>query len=159
MRRSIIAVSLALPAVYLCSALVQPSPGNPPCDNLFPHEPVVMYEVHGNTLCCLVDVQMTVWGDGFVRAASAETASGRAQHAYVDPLLVQDLVADLGALGAGAGCDVQIFTSDVPLETLTILRGTTDGRARTWSWLGDDGHNGAVSLRLNQFLQATFPGF
>jgi hypothetical protein len=54
---------------------------------------------------------------------------------------------------------VPSFTSDVPLATLTLLRGATDGRTRTWSWLGDDGQNGAIEQRLNQFLHDTFPGF
>ncbi len=159
MRRSIPTVSLVLPAVLLCAALA-PTTTPPPCVNTFPHEPVLMYEVSGRSICCLVDIQLTVWNDGSVRAASAdEFGVGRAHIAVIPPLAVQGLLADMNAFGAGSACDVPSFSNDVPLSTLTVLRGTTEGRARTWSWLGDDSHNGAVEQRLNQFLHDTFPGF
>lgn len=159
MRRSILTVSLVLPALGLCAALA-PTATPPPCVNIYPHEPVLMYEVSGYSLCCLIDIQMTIYGDGSVRAASAdEFGIGRAQIAHVSPAELQALLTDLSAFGAGSSCDVQSFFNDVPLSTLTMLRGTTDGRARTWSWLGDDGQNGAIEQRLNQFLHATFPGF
>jgi len=158
MRRSIWTALFALPALYLCAALAPTT--TPPCTNVFPHEPVLMYEVSGRSLCCLVDIQMTIWNDGSVRAASAdESGVGRAQIAVVPPLLVQGLLADLNMFGAGSSCDVPTMTSDAPLATLTLLRGATDGRTRTWSWLGDDGQNGAIEQRLNQFLHDTFPGF
>lgn len=158
MRRSIFAVSLVPSVLCLCAALA-PEPAPPPCPNVFVHEPVVMYEVSGRTLCCAVDLQMTVWGDGSARVASADDGNGRARVAWVAPSAVQDLIADLGALGAGLACDQPDLTSDVPLSTLTVLRGTTEGRARTWSWLGDDGHGNAIEARLGQFLQDAFPGF
>lgn len=158
MRRSILTALLALPALYVCAALA-PTTVAPSCVNEFPHEPVLMYEVSGRSLCCLVDIQMTIWSDGSARAASAdESGPGRAQIAYIPPLAVQGLLAELNTLGAGAACDEPSFTSDVPLSTLTLLRGTTDARAHTWSWLGDDGHGGAIELRLNQFLHTHFPG-
>lgn len=162
MRRSILTVSLVLPvlgALGLCAALA-PTATPPPCVNVFPHEPILMYEVSGRSLCCLVDIQMTIYGDGSVRAASAdESGPGRAQIAYVPPLAIQGLIADLNMFGAGTSCDVPSFFNDVPLSTLTLLRGVTDGRTRTWSWLGDDGQNGAIEQRLNQFLHDTFPSF
>jgi len=158
MRRSILAALLVPPTALLCVA-VAPTPAAVPCDNIFPHEPVLMYELSGYTLCCPIDVQLTVFGDGSTRIASAEGTNGRARIQYVSQAEVQSLLADLGALGAGVACDVPSFFSDVPLATLTLMRGTTEGRARTWSWLGDDGQNNAIQARLDQFVQQTFPGF
>jgi len=158
MRRSILAALLVPPAAWLCVAIA-PTQGTAPCDNIFPHEPVLLYEVSGNTLCCAIDLQLTVFRDGSARLASAEGTNGRARIQYVSPSVVQSLLADLGALGAGFACDVPSFFSDVPLSTLTLMRGTTEGRARTWSWLGDDGQNNAIQARLDLFVQQTFPGF
>lgn len=163
MRRAIFVATLVLPAAFLCVALapspVAPSPLAPPCDNLYAHEPVLLYEVSGPTLCCTIDLQLTVFGDGAVRIASADAADGRARMQYVSPLQVQGLLADLASFGAGTACDVPSFFSDVPLSTLTLMRGTTEGRARTWSWLGDDGHGNAIQARIDGFVQQTFPGF
>lgn len=158
MRRSILAALFVPPAALLCLAIA-PTPAAVPCDNIFPHEPVLLYEISGNSLCCMIDVQLTVFGDGSARIASAEGTNGRSRINYVSQTEVQTLLSDLGALGAGVACDVPSFFSDVPLATLTLMRGTTEGRTRTWSWLGDDGHNGAIQARLDLFVQQTFPGF
>ncbi len=161
MRPVTLSALLVLPAALVCAALV-PTP--PPCVNVFAHEPVVVYEVTGNTLCCQIDVQLTVFSDGWVRAnraagAEGAPAGGKSQVGQVPVADVQALLGDLAQLGAGTSCDQPDLTSDTPLSTLTLLRGTTDARAHSWSWLGDDGHGGAIAARLDQFLQAAFPGF
>jgi hypothetical protein len=158
MQPRILTVPAALAVLVLAAA--RPAPP-PPCLNVFPHEPVLFYEVSGFTLCCLVDQQLAVYGDGSVRISRAtyDGANSKSQLAYVGTGSVQALVADLGALGAGSACDDPAQVSDVPLSTLTMMRGETDGRAHTFSWLHADGTGGAVAARLDAFVAATFPGF
>jgi len=153
---------LTVPAVLaiLVLAAARPAPP-PPCANLFPHEPVVVYEISGHTLCCLVDESLTVYGDGYARLSRAtyDGTGSKSQLAYVGTAPVQALIADLGALGAGTSCDRPELVSDMPLSTLSVMRGETDGRAHTFSWFFDDGAGGAITARLDAFVQATFPGF
>jgi len=169
MRRTILTLSLGLPALALgalaLSAAVAPTQA-PPCANIFPHEPVVIFEITGGTLAGPIDRQITVYSDGLVRGAQTAPGTptslvggGSAQVAYVDPAMVQSLVADLGMLGAGTGCDRPELVTDTPLSTLTIIRGTTESRSRTWSWLGEDGTGGAITQRLQAFQAAALPGF
>ena len=153
---------LTVPAVLaiLVLAAARPAPP-PPCTNVFTHEPVLMYEVSGFTLCCQVDQALSVYGDGFVRLSRAtyDGTNSKSQLAYVGTAPIQALLADLGALGAGSACDVPIQVSDMPLSTLSLMRGETDGRAHTFSWLYDDGTGGAITARLDAFIQATSPSF
>ncbi len=168
MRRTVLSLSLGLSAlacgVFAVNSAFAPPQG--PCENVFPHEPVVIFEVTGSTLCCPIDFQMTVYSDGLVRGAATAGgsttslgATGNAQVGHVTPAQVQSLLVDLGQLGAGTGCDRPELLSDTPLSTLTIIRGSTDSRSRTWSWLGDDGTAGAITQRLQAFRALALPGF
>lgn len=158
MRHSIASLFVVVPAAFVCVALA-PTPAVPQCENVWPHEPVLLYEVAGHTLCCPIDLQLTVYGDGFARIAGSDAGEGRARTSFVGAASVQSLIADLGALGAGTACDRPDLITDVPLSTLTLMRGTTEGRARTYSWLGDDGSGGAITTRIDQFVASAFPTF
>lgn len=159
MRPTTLAVPICAVTLALALGTGAAAPAALPCVNEIPHEPVVLFEITGSTLAGPLDVHLVVYSDGFARVAygTYDGVGSEARLTVVPPAEVQDLAQDLLLLGAGVNCDRFDFTSDVPQSTLTILRGATDARAHTYSWLGDDGANGAIEQRLHQFIQAAFP--
>lgn len=159
MRPMTLAVPICAVTLALALGTGAAAPAVPPCANDIPHEPAVLFEITGSTLAGPFDLHLVVHSDGFARLAygTYDGVGSQARLAVVPPADVLDLAQDLVQLGAGVSCDRFDFTSDVPQSTLTVLRGATDARAHTYSWLGDDGANGAIEQRLNQFIQAAFP--
>lgn len=156
MYRTVVASSLAaLPFLFF-------QPAAPPaCPNTLPHEPIVIFDVHGGTLGGPVDIQLTVYNDGLARICQTQSFSGAidARLATVTPAEALQLSLDLGQLGAGVLCDADFMFTDTPMSTLTILRDMTDSRSHTFSWIGADSAYGLIEQRLYTFIQATFPNF
>lgn len=132
-----------------------------PCNNVIPHEPLVVYDNSGGTLAGLFDLSMTVYNDGWVRASTYTQFSGasKSETAYVGSQLAAQFARDLAQLGAGTLCDQVSFANDLPTQTLTLLRDFTDTRAHTYSWVEGNASYWPVEQRVQAFFAATFPNF
>ena len=128
------------------------------CDNVIVHEPLLVFEVKGSTLAAQVDRTLIVFADGSLKLAEAEFAGqGRCARAQTTPESVLALKQALTQAGAAILCDDPQQVTDVPLRTLTFLRGAQDARAHTFSyWLGA-GDYAVVDALLEQFIAEQFP--
>ena len=128
------------------------------CPNLLLHEPLVLYELSGATLIGPVDRTLTVYADGALKlSAASATGPGECTLGQTTPELAQALQQELVRAGAFDLCDDARNVSDVPLNTLTLLRGAQDARAHTFSyWIGD-GHYQAVDDAIAKFITVQFP--
>lgn len=146
---------LALSAVPLAGehVPVRPISHTTGCSNAILHEPLLIYEVHGGTLVGPVDLHVVVYSDGFVRLTNAtDPEAPEARVVRTDPEAVSDLMLDLERCGSMIECDAVGQVTDVPLQTLTVLRPGTDVRGHTFSWWLPDGTSAAVESRIEQFL-------
>jgi hypothetical protein len=128
------------------------------CENKIVHEPVLVYELAGSTLIAQIDKTLYVYADGSLKLAVAEADSlGFCLRAKTDPKVVFNLQQALVQAGVLVLCDDPRNVTDVPLNTLTYLRGTQDARAHTFSyWLGD-GEYAQVDALLQNFIVEQFP--
>jgi hypothetical protein len=161
-RHAWLACSLALFVVPLASSSNAPA-ARQACANLVAHEPIVVYEVTGYTVAGqLVDRSLAVYGDGLARISAAEDGggAGRARIAYLSPATAASLQRDLASAGAFTLCDDPFPVADMPMSTLTVLRGATDAKARTysWWWAQQTPYEPAEQV-LASFIAAHFPGF
>jgi hypothetical protein len=151
-----------IPALLAVPFLAAPAPvAVAPCENLIPHEPLLLYDVTGATFGGPIDIGLTVYGDGTARISSflAGSNTADARVAYVGTDAARQLVQDLVELGAASLCDVPSFINDLPATTLTIFRGGTDSRAHTFSWYDARAPYSTIQQRVQTFIQETFPGF
>ncbi len=129
-----------------------------PCPNPLPHEPLVVYEVTGGTLAGPVDGLLTVYVDGFARfGSSLGPGPGFLFSVQVSPQTADQLHSGLLAAGALRQCDQPDFYNDVPLSTLTVLRGDAKQNGNTFSWFVAEGEVGTIEALLQSFIAATFP--
>lgn len=154
-----ILVSIVAAVPFSLSAMPVPAPV--PCTEVVPHAPLVVYDVSGGTLAGLIDIGLTVYNDGWVRASSWTQATGanKSDVAYVGPAVVAQLVRDLAQGGGGVLCDQVSFANDLPTQTLTILRDATDTKGHTYSWVEGNPNYWLVEQRMQAFFAATFPNF
>jgi hypothetical protein len=128
-----------------------------PCANLTPRELIVAYDVTGGTLTGPVDLHLSVYSDGSARLSSSlGDGLGSSQHVHLDPAVTTGLVQGLIGAGAMTHCDVPDFLSDVPLSTLTVLRGPARKRANSFSWTGGDDEIAVMQALLNTFVADHF---
>lgn len=132
----------------------------PTCENILVHEPIVMFELSGSSFAGPVERLLTIYGDGSMKLAAADAAGpGKCSVGQLTPENALAFQQALAQAGAGSLCDDGLFVTDVPLRTLTFLRGGQDTRAHTFSyWLGD-GDYAAVDALLEDFIAEQFPGF
>ncbi len=129
-----------------------------PCPNPLPHEPLVVYEVSGGTFAGTVDGFLTVTTDGVARySSSLGSGPGFALTAYVGDAAAAGLHAGLISAGALRQCDQDVVWNDVPLSTLTVLRGTTPQSGVTFSWWVAEGDVVRIEALLSAFIVAHFP--
>lgn len=134
----------------------------PGCVDVFPHHPIVVYEISGGTLAGPLDQELLVYGDGFARlsSATANFGAGSSKQAFVGDAAAAALITSLSQNGAFQLCDVPDQVSDMPLTTLTVMRGNTDSRVHTFSWfLAPPGQHAACEQILQNFVAAHFPSF
>jgi hypothetical protein len=150
---------LALAAVPLAGDPVSIRPSAQAyCPNALDHEPVLMFERTGGTLMGPVDLLLVVHGNGRVRLADfSEAELPQGGFANVDPEAVSDLMLDLERYGAWIECDDSGMVTDVPLNTITLLKPGTNARSHTHSWWLPEGANGAIEARIELFLDEAFP--
>ena len=128
-----------------------------PCANLTPRELLVAYDVTGGTLAGPIDLHLSVYSDGAARLSSSlGDGLGSSQHVFLDPAETSGLVQGLIGAGAMTHCDVEDFLSDVPLSTLTVLRGQARQRANSFSWTGGDDEIAVMQALLNAFIAEHF---
>jgi len=153
---ALLALSLAaLPSRELPREAESPAS---PCPNPIPREPVVLYEVNGGTLAGPIDNFLSVHNDGSARLSSylGGAGTGSSQYVTMDPLEVDALRQALAQAGALSQCDQPDFTSDTPLQTLTVFRASPTRRANTFSWFTSDGDLALIQSILDDFIAAHF---
>ena len=152
--------SLLLGSLFLLPFFQPAAVGVTPCPNVLPHEPIVVYEVAGFGLAGQFDLELLVYGDGSARLSSTVAGGdGKAQNGFVGQDGATALLAQLTQAQAFFLCDQDLAVSDVPLQTLTVLRPKTDGRGHTFSWwIAEDGIV-PVQQTLDAFIASTFPNF
>jgi hypothetical protein len=152
-----ITFAAVLSVAFLASPEISRSLTNQGCTNLYPREPLVLYEVSGGSLGGPIDYTLSVNNDGSARLASSiGDGMGSSQLVAVPPAEVAALHGDLVALGAFMLCDQEELVSDVPLSTLTIFRTTPRPRTNTFSWLGGAAEVGEIQMRLEDFIAEHF---
>ncbi len=135
-----------------------PAPG---CVDVFPHHPIVVYEVSGGTLAGPLDQELIVYGDGSARlsSATANFGAGSSRQAFIGDAAAAALITSLSQNGAFQLCDLSDQVSDMPLSTLTVMRGNTDSRVHTFSWFFAQGQHATAEQILQTFIATNFPGF
>ena len=131
-----------------------PSPFTP-CPNPLPHEPLVIYEVTGSDFIGPVDSFLAVYSDGLARHSSS--VDGFSVTTYVGSS-AQSLHAELIAAGALQQCDAEDIGNDIPLSTLTVLRGASRQSGNSFSWFGAEGPVTSMEAALTEFIAVHFPG-
>lgn len=168
MIRSLISLSLVAPVYFAGSQVLQPNRpaaelGGPltPCPNVIAHEPIVVYEVSGSTLLGPTDLSLIVYSDGALRlsSSSANEGAGKIASAAIDAEDAAQLAADLVATSVGKGCDQNATVTDMPLKTLTLLRGDAHAKAHSHSWWTANGSEARAEFVLESFIAAAFPNF
>jgi hypothetical protein len=132
-----------------------------PCPNVLPHEPIVIYDINGFTLAGPLDLQMVVYGNGFARLSTTNTANGegKSRITTVSQGDANKLLATLAKKGAFELCDDPSFVSDMPMSTLTVMRADTSVRTHTYSWWVAQGPYGPAEQVLLDFISSAFPNF
>lgn len=160
LRTSIVLALSTLPVAVGTHTAAHFTPVSSACPNAILHEPLLVYEVHGGTLAGPVDLNLIVFSDGqarWVDLTDADVPRGGVVNS--DPDAALDLVRDLERIGGGLNCDAQGYVTDVPLHTLTLLKPGTDTRAHTFSWWLPESSNGAIQLRIEQFMAEFAPEY
>ena len=141
-------------------------PGSGVCDSIS-RNPVLIYDVTGGTLIGLVHRNLVVYDDGTATISKRDetvfpapgTIDEDVAIVSVGQPAVRSLVSELFDEGAGTLCDQSNFFLDVPLTTVTFLRGRGDQRAHTFSYLGGGGDYAGVQGAISDFINTYFPGF
>ena len=68
------------------------------------------------------------------------------------------LVSDLHRAGAMILCDQEVYVTDVPLHTLTIMEPRPDAIAHTFSYWAGVGQYAATAAVVDNFVETYFPG-
>ncbi|MFN0006700.1 MAG: hypothetical protein ACKVXR_02240 [Planctomycetota bacterium] len=161
-------IPLSLAAV--CSVLALRGTGSPamaaaplavPCPNVLPHEPIVVYDINGYTLAGPLDLQMTVYGNGFARLSTtnANNGEGKSRITTVSQADADNLLILLAKHGAFELCDDPTVVSDMPMSTLTVMKPDTSVRTHTYSWWVGHGAYGPPEQVLLDFIASAFPNF
>lgn len=145
---------------FVLSALAAPAPAPALCLNPLVHEPVLVYDMAGGTLLGPIYRHLAVYDDGHAIASRTTDSSdpGAAATNFLTAAEVAQLRDDLKTAGAGVLCDDPSSVSDVPLQTISFFRGTTDASVHTFSyWLGAAPYDGVDNV-ITALYAAKFPG-
>lgn len=161
----------ALVPVLLAPFLVQSAPTQLPpsapleptqtCCNSILHEPFLVYDVAGSTLAGPVFRHLVVYDDGHAMLAAAADAThpGGVATAQLTRAEVQALRNALVIQGAWSHCDDDAQVSDVPVKTVTVLQGTTNAIAHSYSYRIATAGLAGVEQRIEMLIALKFPGF
>ena len=117
-------------------------------------EPVLVFDVTGSTIAGPIHVNMVVYNNGFVSYASDESFSGGdlVSIQTLDPAVIKKLVRELARAGAKDLGDSTISGADLPLTTVTFLKGSTNAASHTFSYTAPIGAYAAVATVINDFI-------
>ena len=127
------------------------------CDNTAPIEPIVLWDVTGETFAGLpIHGTLTVYNNGMASVASRVT--GDIRTALVGVAAARALRARLVNVGAAVLCDGP-EGADLPVTTLTLLDGQPNALAHTFSYWAASGPYAGVQAVIDTFLAQNFQGF
>lgn len=157
LRSNLLAISLLVPALFAADPQ-RPGEGGGG-DDLYPRAPVLLHQVSGSTLAGPYEALVTVYSDGHATCSSIDalTGVGTMSVATLGEGELLSLVQALRAAGAFDLHDQSMIVMDLPLTTITVLRGGTDAAAHTFSyWYGADEYAGVATI-LDTLKQRHFP--
>lgn len=151
----------ALATLALTGLTTSAAPQTAGCENVWPHELVLVHDVAGSTLIGPYFQHLAVYNDGhaILSRTTYSPDPGAAATAFLTAHEIAELRADLVAAGVGTLCDEPSLVSDVPLTTVTYFRGTTTAGARTFSYMGAWMEHAAVEQVVQDLIAEKFPGF
>lgn len=132
---------------------------------LLDQEPVLVYNFRGLTFTGTLFTQLTVYNSGLASIARHDTVffpPDEDLDVQVNSVTEQgaaQLLRSLSAAGAFVLQDPSEVFLDVPIHTVTVLRGATDALAHTFSYYSGVGEYAAVDDVISSFIAQTFPGF
>ena len=127
--------------------------------NLIKHELLVSYDLTGSTLAGPFNMTLEVFNDGTAKIAGVTAAGADARIANVGPATARQFARELYDAGAWQLSDQPGNFADVPLSTVTVLRGIDDQKAHVFSfWVGTNEY-APVQASLTLFVSTHFPGF
>lgn len=127
--------------------------------NLIKHELLVAYDLTGSTFAGPFDLNVEVYNDGLAKISGVNSNGGDARITFVTPAEARQLARDLHNAGAWSLPDQPGTFNDVPLKTLTVLRGASKQTGHTFSyWAGQNEYLG-VEATMQLFIATEFPGF
>lgn len=163
---SLLPLALAAGVLFVARPAAEPTaPGlDPGCPNPIPHEPVILVDVSGATLLGPVHAHLAIYSNG--QASYSEQRPGGlglqpAVRVGTAQLVPADLIAlrrSLELAGASLLCDQAQVVLDVPLTTVTVLRGGPQAQAHTFSYWIPSGPYALVQERIDAALALYFPG-
>lgn len=167
-------LALSIPALYSAQA---PSPSFTPapapvpvpgCDNTWDRDPLVVYDISGYTLTGALHRHLSIYSDGTATISSVSgiqgstwfPASNKADFTFVGADIALKTWSAVRAAGALNECDSSLNVSDVPLQTVTVFRGSQNQSSRTYNYLlADTTAKVKIEQILNDFIQQYFPNF
>jgi hypothetical protein len=136
------------------------------CVNLFPQEPLIVFDISGFTLTGMLHQHFAVYSSGLVSISEAGGGGGsfpfgsKADMTFVAPEEAKKLWSKVVQAGAMSICDIPSFVNDAPLTTVTVHRGDTNSQAHTYSYYdASTPESAAVQDAIQKFMTATFPNF
>lgn len=168
-RRLLLAALAFSPLAFFAVRPAAAVPGG--CGNLFPNEPLVLFDTTGFTLSgSLIHQNLVVYGSGIAAySVSSQQLTpplegsfdfGDAKVAMLTPETAQRFLRELAFAGAFSLCDEPAFVADVPPSTLTVFNGGTDAAAHSFSFFGGglSQPHATVAQIVDAFITAHFPG-
>lgn len=160
-------------AVAAVAVFVHSLPGTAPaapaagdCPNIFESEPLVVYDVSGFGLGGPIHRHLAVYDNGLASMSSGGSGGGAGGGAglsdfkFLPSSVAFQLARDLFDAGAWDVCDEFVNVSDIPLTTVTVLRGATTGPSHSYSYLAPESPQALEADQILQdFIATHFPGF
>ena len=117
-------------------------------------EPVLVFDVTGNSFVGPIHVNMVVYNNGFVSYASDESFFGGdiVSTQQLNPTVIKKLVRKLELAGADVLGDSITPTADLPLTTITFLKGSTNSPSHSFSYTAPIGAYSTVATVINDFI-------
>ena len=158
MRTAFVSALLVASTIPLLAGLQDPPAlSTADCVNVHVHEPLLIYEQSGATLSGQIDRTLVVYGDGSMKlASSTPNEQGTCKSVQVAPEVVSKLYNGLVDAGALTLCDDSQLAIDMPLHTVTLLRGAHDMRGRTFSYWDVQAGYGQVDNQIEDFIAQHF---
>ena len=164
-RKLSICAALAAVAVFAHAMPTSaPTPAAADCENVFAVEPLVIFDVSGYSLGGAIHQHLAVYNNGLASISSASgipsAVAGGSTFKFLPASEAFQLARDLYQAGAWNICDELVPVSDIPLTTITVLRGATNAPSHTYSYFVPGSPEAqAAAVILEAFVDEHFPGF